>query len=124
MLQKKMKNSIKMNYTNYECKIVEHHGVELVNWPLCGPVRNPSKVGGRNKVEKLWEALDKGTCHWVILSDNDRKARMQLNRERHARGEPVYVMRKQKGAKTSHATIDIDTEEENDDSDSSSSDSD
>ncbi|KAG2125163.1 hypothetical protein DEU56DRAFT_743969 [Suillus clintonianus] len=62
-----------MNYTDYECKIVKHHGVKLVNWPLCGLVCNPSKVGGRNEVENLWEALDKGTCHWVILSDNHHK---------------------------------------------------
>ncbi|KAG1844076.1 hypothetical protein DFJ58DRAFT_664961, partial [Suillus subalutaceus] len=79
MLKKNIKCSVKMNYTNYECKIVEHHGVELVNWPLSGPVHNPSKVGGRNEVEKLWGALDKGTCHWVTLPDDDRKARMQLN---------------------------------------------
>ncbi|KAG1789803.1 uncharacterized protein HD556DRAFT_1197903, partial [Suillus plorans] len=52
-----------MSYTNYECNIVEGHGLELVNWPLSGPVRNPSKVGGRNEVENLWVALEKGTCH-------------------------------------------------------------
>ncbi|KAG2090930.1 hypothetical protein BD769DRAFT_1395678 [Suillus cothurnatus] len=121
LLKKNIKCSVKMNYTNYECKIVERHGVELVNWPLSGPVRNPSKVSGRNEVEKLWGALDKGTCHWVNLSDDDHKAQMQLNRERHTRGELVYVKRKQKRTKTSHSTIDIDTEDKNDDSDSSSS---
>ncbi|KAG1884478.1 hypothetical protein F4604DRAFT_1574680, partial [Suillus subluteus] len=79
MHKNKTKGSVKMNYTNYERQIVEHHGVELVNWPLSGPVRNPSKVGGRSEVENLWAALDKGTCHWVTLSDDERQTWMQLN---------------------------------------------
>ncbi|KAG1897940.1 uncharacterized protein F5891DRAFT_923198, partial [Suillus fuscotomentosus] len=85
-----------MNYTNYERNIVEHRSFALVGWPLGGPVRNPSKVGGRSGVESLLRALHDGSCHWVKLTDTELYARMKDNRARAARGEPVYVARKGK----------------------------
>ncbi|KAG2120215.1 hypothetical protein BD769DRAFT_1322376, partial [Suillus cothurnatus] len=51
-----------MNYTNYEHAIVEHHGIELINWPLSGGVKNPSKVGGRAQVQVLLDALESNSC--------------------------------------------------------------
>ncbi|KAG0692952.1 hypothetical protein DFH29DRAFT_816899, partial [Suillus ampliporus] len=47
LMEKNVSGKVKMNHTNYERAIVEHHGVELTKWPLPGGVKNPSKAGGR-----------------------------------------------------------------------------
>ncbi|KAG2096946.1 hypothetical protein BD769DRAFT_1336365, partial [Suillus cothurnatus] len=85
-----------MNYTNYEQKIVKRHSFALVSWPVPGLVRNPSKIGGRPEVNKLLDAFQDGTCHWVKLTDEELLVRMKDNRARAARGEPVYVLRKRR----------------------------
>ncbi|KAG1833221.1 hypothetical protein DFJ58DRAFT_719457 [Suillus subalutaceus] len=36
LMEKNTTGEVKMNYTNYECAIVECHGVELTKWPLPG----------------------------------------------------------------------------------------
>ncbi|KAG1782060.1 hypothetical protein EV702DRAFT_961417, partial [Suillus placidus] len=79
-----IKGKVNMNYTNYERNIVEHYGLALVNWPLSGHVRNPSKVGGRAQVQSLLDALKSRSCEWVRLTDEERVTRMKDNRERHA----------------------------------------
>ncbi|KAG1860234.1 hypothetical protein DFJ58DRAFT_778725 [Suillus subalutaceus] len=83
-----------MNYTNYECAIVEHHSIELTKWPLPGGVKNPSKVGGRAQVKALLDALESKSCKWVSLSEEELVKRMKDNRARQAHGEQVYVPRK------------------------------
>ncbi|KAG1772950.1 hypothetical protein EV702DRAFT_939100, partial [Suillus placidus] len=83
-----------MNYTNYQCAIVEHYGVELHNWPLPGTVKNHSKVGGRALVQTLLDALKSHSCKWISLSEDDLRDRMKENRDRQAHGEQVYVPRK------------------------------
>jgi hypothetical protein len=35
-----------MNYNNYEVRIVEKYGVELVGWPCERGICNPGSVGG------------------------------------------------------------------------------
>ncbi|KAG1761241.1 hypothetical protein EDD22DRAFT_740428, partial [Suillus occidentalis] len=53
-----------MNYTNYECAIVEHHSVALEGWPSnLLPIQNPSCIGGCQQVQFLLNALIEGTCH-------------------------------------------------------------
>ncbi|KAG2114395.1 hypothetical protein DEU56DRAFT_761851 [Suillus clintonianus] len=50
-MENNVSSKVKRNYTNYECAIVEHYGIELHNWPLPETVKNPSK--------------------WVLLSEDD-----------------------------------------------------
>lgn len=114
-----------MNYTNYECNIVERCGIALIDWPLSGPVCNPSKAGGRTKLSKLSDALKAHTCHWVILTDEERASRMKENHICHARGEGIYVARKRRGAAASkYKSSDVvvaTSEEESEGSDTSDS---
>ena len=87
-----------MNYDNYERRIVECFGIELVGWPNdLLPIRNPARLGARDRVQKLHSALATEVCHWKKLSEEDRQRRIALNTECHARGEQVYKLRK-KGA--------------------------
>ena len=84
-----------MNYDNYERKIVEHFGVELIGWPndllfICNPVQ----LGGRDQVQKLLSSLTTKVCHWKKFSEEDTQRRIILNNEHHARGEQVYKPRK------------------------------
>ena len=47
-----------MNYDNYECKVVEQFGVELISWPTdLLPIHNPGHIGGCDQVQKLLNAL-------------------------------------------------------------------
>ena len=105
-----------MNYDNYKRKIIEKFGVELIGWPhdllhIC----NPGQLGGRDQVQELLIALVTKVCHWKKLSEEDRKRRVFLNSECHARGEQVYKPRKKRtfqGAKKSAATITSDTNDD------------
>ncbi|KAG2117736.1 hypothetical protein DEU56DRAFT_702022, partial [Suillus clintonianus] len=63
---------ITMNYANYERSIVEHYGVTLQGWPSALlPVRNPSRVGGREQVQTLLDALNNKTCTWTALAEDE-----------------------------------------------------
>ena len=110
--------TVGMNYSNYEHKIVESHGVELIGWPSdLLPIRNPGQLGGRDQVQKLLVALTTNICHWKKLSEEDRQRRIVLNTERHARGENVYKQRKKwtlQGTEKSTATITSDDDDEGD----------
>jgi hypothetical protein len=89
------KKSVKMNYCNYEGKIVEKYGVALAGWPIIMPqVCNPSKVGKRPLLEKLLDALESGDCHWVVLMDDQVEARRKENQARKDHGEVIYKPRK------------------------------
>lgn len=98
---KKLANHIKMNYNNYEHSIVERYGVELVGWPSdLLPIRNPSTIGGRERVQCLLDALDAHPCCWVELSPEELVARISSNQARQANGECVYKPRKKRAAKS------------------------
>ena len=111
-----------MNYDNYERKIVERFAVELIGWPDdLLPIRNPGQLGGRDRVQKLFVALTTNVCHWKKLSEQDRQRRIELNTERHARGEQVYKPSKKhtlQGTKKSAEIIAPDTDDNSDGSDS------
>jgi len=84
-----------MNYENYERDIVERHGVALVGWPdNILPVRNPSRVGGREVLQPLLGALVTKTCHWIKLTDDQLKKRIEDNHTRQSNGEAVYKPRR------------------------------
>jgi hypothetical protein len=105
-----------MNYRNYEAKIVEKYGVALTGWPSEIPrVCNPSTVGGRVLLEKLFRALELGECHWIVLSDDELEARRKENVAKEKRGEMVYQPRKsssrRKKGEKSREMIDEDDEE-------------
>ena len=83
-----------MNHDNYQGKIVESLGVELVNYSL-PTAEHPGKIaGGRNSLETLLGALESNTCKWVKLSADELDARKRANRERHEAGAQVYKPRK------------------------------
>ncbi|TFK59004.1 hypothetical protein BDN72DRAFT_966187 [Pluteus cervinus] len=69
---KKLKASltIKMNYTNYEPKIIIKYGVELVGWPLAEMI-NPGKIGVAKLIRVLLNSLENESCHWVQLSKEE-----------------------------------------------------
>ena len=112
--------TVGMNYSNYERKIVESHGMELIGWPSdLLPIRNPGQLGGCDQVQKLLVALTTNICHWKKLSEEDRQRRIVLNTERHARGENVYKQRKKQtlqGTEKSTATITSDDDDDEGDS--------
>ena len=109
-----------MNYSNYERKIVESHGVELIGWLSdLLPIRNPGQLGGCDQVQKLLVVLTTNICHWKKLSEEDRQRRIVLNTERHARGENVYKQHKKQtlqGTEKSTATITSDDDDDEGDS--------
>ena len=66
--------TVYMNYDNYECKIIEHFGMELIGWPNdLLPIRNPVQLGGHDQVQKLLSSLTTKVCHWKKLSEEDTK---------------------------------------------------
>ncbi|KAI0040593.1 hypothetical protein FA95DRAFT_1611683 [Auriscalpium vulgare] len=89
--------SLKMNYRNYEGKVVEEHKIELRGWPLPGPVQNPGSLK-RQELTTLLRALENQTCRWEKMTDVELAARIQHNHERLTRGEEVYIPRKARKA--------------------------
>ncbi len=114
----KSKKKITMNYDNYEAKIVEKYGVELVGWP-CAKMANPGSIGSDN-VFKLLAALegpDTRTCYWKRLTPAQLDARKQRNAERVRNGETVYkprkkVVRKKNTAKSAETVVSDNDESE------------
>ncbi|KAF8132909.1 hypothetical protein EV363DRAFT_1397828 [Boletus edulis] len=106
--------NVKMNYTNYELHIVERYGMTLIGWPVSGHVRNPSKIGGRQEVEKLLSALQSEKCKWVKLTDNELTTRVTRNKARQAAGEKIYHPRRVRGSKSgpSKGTVDTSSSED------------
>ncbi|THG98022.1 hypothetical protein EW026_g4084 [Hermanssonia centrifuga] len=82
---------IKMNYDNYEAKIVEKYGVALVGFPC--KLTNPANLG-RTHLQQVIRAFDDGTCHWKKLSKPELDMRIKQNKERQAAGEQIYKARK------------------------------
>ncbi|KAI0038964.1 hypothetical protein FA95DRAFT_1612971 [Auriscalpium vulgare] len=102
--QKRIKpGTVKMNYRNYEGKVVEEHKMELRGWPLPGPVQNPGHLK-RQELTTLLRALENQTCRWEAMTDLKLAARIQRNQEREDRGEQVYIRRKSRKT-TPHADV-------------------
>jgi len=57
----------KINYMNYERKIVEELGVAFIGWPGNGEVENPGGLSP-NKGLALKNALETKECRWIILT--------------------------------------------------------
>ncbi|THG93253.1 hypothetical protein EW026_g7939 [Hermanssonia centrifuga] len=91
VIRKGKEKEIKMNYDNYEGKIVERYGVELVGFPCT--LTNPANLG-RTDLEKAIAAFDTGTCYWRKLSKCELEVRIKSNQGRQAAGEQVYKARK------------------------------
>ena len=58
---------VKMNYEQYEHKIVLLHGVDLRGWPKGLVFQSPSKMMNVSDLMKLRDALLAKTCCWVRL---------------------------------------------------------
>ena len=106
-----------MNYTNYELHIIKHYGAALIGWPVSGHVRNPSKIGGRQEVEKLLNALESEMCKWVKLTQEQLVAQAAQNKAWQAAGEKVYHPQHVCGSNSGASKNTVDTEEENDEDD-------
>jgi hypothetical protein len=97
------KKGVDMNYHNYEGKIMEKYSIALKGWPTGIPaVCNPSAVGSWPMLEKLLSALELSHCCWVVLTEDELKARKKDNQARHDRGEQIY--KPCKSAKWPHTT--------------------
>ncbi|KAI0706518.1 hypothetical protein C8Q76DRAFT_800938 [Earliella scabrosa] len=120
--QTKPKKPVKMNYDNYEAKIVEALHVALKGYP-CLLVANPGTIG-RDNVYKLLDALQGSlpTCYWVRLSAEEVEARKKLNAERVKNGEAVYKARKQSNKRKRTQPKSVEVIASSDESSSSSDD--
>ncbi|KAG1745400.1 uncharacterized protein EDB91DRAFT_1269742 [Suillus paluster] len=85
---------IPMNYNNYEKRIVEVYAIAIDGWTYEKSVCNPGKIGRREHLIKLLDALVTGTCSWVTLNDDEVSERISNNCKHQASGEQVYKPRK------------------------------
>jgi hypothetical protein len=114
------KKSVEMNYRNYEGKIIEKYGVELIGWSSSkSGICNPATLGGRQQLEILLVALESGQCHWVVLTEDELEERKRRNRTREEHGEQVYRPHKSpknhsnpKGAKSAETIEDGEDDKE------------
>ncbi|KAG2089872.1 uncharacterized protein F5147DRAFT_787551 [Suillus discolor] len=83
------KKKVKMNYDNYEQKVIEMHGIALEGW-TCGKVRNPSKIGHRKDLVMLLDALVNECCLWIQLTKEQVENHIATNHERVKNGESIY----------------------------------
>ena len=95
-----------MNYENYENRIVEGFGVDLVGWPFA-KVENFGELH-HSDLTILLEALENGRCHWIKLSEEELQNRMASNHARHEAGEQIY---KEQKTTEKHPAPDTATEE-------------
>ena len=100
MENKHVRANKKMNYINYERKIVEDLGVALIGWPEGGKIKNSGNIGIDMALE-LREALEKKECRWVVLTLEEKKDRKRRNAQREQDGEMVYGPPRKKRAKRS-----------------------
>ena len=76
-----------MNYVNYEEAIVQRYGALLEGWTFPKFV-NPSELStGLPPLQTLLDALNNGSCKFVKLSREERKARETCHRQKLASGE-------------------------------------
>ena len=80
---------MQINYKNYEHQIVERFGVALVHWPMPGNICQPGKLSVDNATI-LRDALARGTCTWVKLTNQEAVARKARNIQHEANGEVIY----------------------------------
>jgi hypothetical protein len=103
-----------MNYKNYESSIVEKFGVDLIGWPINGKVQNPGGLGPDEGLV-LRNALEKKECKWIILTEEEQKARKIQNAQREEDGEQIYVPRKKRLRKSAAEDEGVDLEDNNND---------
>ena len=100
----------KMNYDNYEGKVVERWGVILKGWPGKKGIVNPGKVGRVAEVKILLKALTNRSCKWERLTEEGLQLRIQDNMVRQASGEQVYKgwkVARRKGIKSAKTLEDV-----------------
>src|SRR5712691_9541713 len=77
-----------MNYARYELKIVKSFGVALDGWPLDSRVCNPGGLGCDDSAT-LRDALTRGACKWIMLTDEEVVAQQIYNQQ--CAGEQAYT---------------------------------
>jgi hypothetical protein len=83
-----------MQYVNYEEAIVQRYGVILEGWTYDRFV-NPSKLStALPPLQKLLDAINGGSCKFIKLSWEQRKAREKAHRAKVVSGEVQICERK------------------------------
>ncbi|KAG1749256.1 hypothetical protein EDB19DRAFT_1904770 [Suillus lakei] len=85
---------IPINYDNYEKRIVEIYAVAIDGWTYGKSVCNPGKIGRREHLISLLDALVTGKCSWIVLSEDALSEHITNNHKHQASGEQVYKARK------------------------------
>lgn len=110
-----------MNYDNYEKKIVEVYAVAIKGWTYEKNICNPGKIGRRECLITLLDALVTNKCCWDVLIDEELSDHISDNHERQANGEKIYKPRKTRqprainSAKSAQTVCDTDSEDEGQD---------
>jgi hypothetical protein len=95
----------RMNYINYESKIIEELGVALIGWPGGGKVENPSYLSP-DKGLALKNALEKRECRWIVLTSEQLESRRCQNVQCEQDGETIYGPARKKRTKRSECEND------------------
>lgn len=83
-----------MNYSQYEQKIVKPFGVALDGWPIDGHICNPGGLGCKDTTT-LRDALARGVCKWITLTEEEVAARQIYNQQcagEQTHGPPLEVV--------------------------------
>lgn len=110
-----------MNYDNYEKKIVEVYAVAIKGWTYEKNICNPGKIGRRECLITLLDALVTEKCRWDVLTDEELSDRISDNHKCQANGEKIYKPRKTRqprainSAKSAQTVCDTVSEDEGQD---------
>jgi hypothetical protein len=110
-----------MQYTDYEERIVQHYGVELIGWTYEKLV-NPSELSTSHYgLKKLLDAINSGSCKFIKLTQAQLKQRRE-EREKAIQdgslpGPKPRKVRKDRGTKRKHTDDASDKENGNENGD-------
>ncbi|EIW79815.1 hypothetical protein CONPUDRAFT_74151 [Coniophora puteana RWD-64-598 SS2] len=108
--------STKMNYKNYQKKIVETHGIKVVGWPDGMTMRRPHLITTVDDIRRLREALDSEKCYWESL-DGKRNSKASSRkssgkRKRQPEPKPAATKKGRKAASPKSSEFIDDSSEE------------
>ncbi len=71
------KPAASMSYSHYQMDIVEKYSIKLIGWPArLLPMTSPSDICVLANLRLLHDALVKGSCRWVHLSQPEVQQRI------------------------------------------------
>ncbi|KAF8335250.1 hypothetical protein F5887DRAFT_892057 [Amanita rubescens] len=93
------KETIVMNYQNYDKSIVLKYKVRLTGWLNNLKFVNPSHISTVDEIRMLRHSLQVGTCHWVRLSQAEVAEHANNIIQLQQNGETVGRKRKERSDK-------------------------